>query len=72
MKYLPFILIFLISVRFLGCENSHSGTILQNEHTTFLGDSVLTIISNNHLNEYYISILKNKDLGIWYFQRGDS
>ena len=72
MKYLPFFLIFLTSLCFLGCKNRYSRTILQNENTSFFGDSVLTIISNNRPNGYSITILKNKDLCIWHFQRGDS
>lgn len=72
MKRLPFSLISLILLCTFGCGSKNNKAVLQNENTTFLGDSVLTVILSNKPNGYSISILMNKDLCLWHFQRGDT
>lgn len=71
MKRLPFFLISLILLCAFGCSRKQD-RVSQNENASFFGDSVLTILSSDRPNEYSISILKNKDLCLWRFQRGDS
>ncbi len=38
----------------------------------FMGDASLMVTSTNSPNGYSITVLKNGDVGIWHFQRGDS
>lgn len=55
-----------------GCGSKQDRMLLPKENTSFFGDSVLTILSSDRPNGYSISILKNKDLCLWHFQRGDT
>lgn len=73
MKHLPFILIILLSLCAFGCESKkHGENIMHKENTSFFGDSVLIIMVSDHPQGYSITVLKNNDLCLWRFQRGDS
>lgn len=70
MKRLPFIIISLILL--FACGRKHDASPQHVENNSFFGDSVVTILSSNQPNGYSISILRNKELCLWHFQRGDS
>lgn len=55
-----------------GCEKNQDKIHFHHESSSLLGDSVVTIHLSNHPHGYSISILKNKDLCLWHFKRGDS
>lgn len=72
MKHLPIIIISLLFLCAFGCGSRHDENIKLKENTNFLGDSVLTIMASDHPQGYSITVLKNNDLCLWRFQRGDS
>lgn len=72
MKRLPIVTISLILLGVLGCERRHDAVSQHVENTNFFGDSVVTVLSSNQPHGYSISILRNKELCLWHFQRGDS
>lgn len=72
MKRLPIVTISLILLGVLGCERRHDAVSQHVENTNFFGDSVVTVLSSNQPHGYSISIIKNNDLCLWHFQRGDS
>lgn len=72
MKSLPVVIISLIWLSVLGCGRRHNVVSQTVENTNFFGDSVVTILSSNQPHGYSISIIKNNELCLWHFQRGDS
>lgn len=65
-----FTIVSFVIFAFLGC---HHGTNNQPEgFKTFWGDSATVFIAKNPQNGYRISIIKNKDLTLANFERGDS
>ncbi|MBQ9525733.1 MAG: hypothetical protein IJR69_11555 [Bacteroidaceae bacterium] len=62
------IVLFVIS-SFLSC---HHGTSGLPEGKAFWGDSATAFIAKNPQNGYRVSIIKNKDLTLAHFERGDS
>ena len=69
-KTFIFTIVSFVIFAFLGC---HHGTNNQPEgFKTFWGDSATFFIAKNPQNGYRISIIKNKDLTLAHFERGDS
>lgn len=63
------IVLFVIS-SFLGCQ--HGTNNLPEGSNAFWGDSATVFIAKNPQNGYRISIIKNKDLTLAHFERGDT
>ena len=79
-RFLKFILLFGIMIRFTACgksqtEESDTKTpdISKTPNApTFFGDSTLTIISSNRPKGYLVKIFQNKELTLLNLSRGDS
>ena len=65
-----FALVLFVISSFLSCR--HGTSNLPDGTKAFWGDSVTVFIAKKTQNGYRISIIKNKDLTLAHFERGDS
>ena len=68
------LLLTLLSCAMLSCSQSDKNRIsdLPESTAAFWGDSAAILIAKNPQNGYCISILKNKEMTLAHFERGDS